>query len=238
MTQSAEPERVRRIDAPLAQIPAAPFDAGRSRVDLATLSGGLRVLTSEDRSVPLVTIGVYLAGGVRYENDKNNGVTTMLRELLLSSADSKAAGAQYRHSLADVGRLVPYQDRDMWGVSLSVPADSWRDALGRLGAMFAHPEIDTVSVDATRLLVLNAAHRMDTVGNKAAAREIAMIKVAAPTMACKVIDWAIQAHGGGGLSDDFALAYAYAHARTLRFADGPDEVHRNQIGRMELSKYR
>ena len=95
-----------------------------------------------------------------------------------------------------------------------------------------------IAIDQARLLVLNAAHRMDTVGNKAAAREIAMIKVAAPTMACKVIDWAIQAHGGGGLSDDFALAYAYAHARTLRFADGPDEVHRNQIGRMELAKYR
>jgi acyl-CoA dehydrogenase len=95
-----------------------------------------------------------------------------------------------------------------------------------------------IAIDQARLLVLNAAHRMDTVGNKAAAREIAMIKVAAPTMACRVIDWAIQAHGGGGLSDDFTLAYAYAHARTLRFADGPDEVHRNQIGRMELSKYR
>jgi len=95
-----------------------------------------------------------------------------------------------------------------------------------------------IAIDQARLLVLNAAHRMDTVGNKAAAREIAMIKVAAPTMACKVIDWGIQAHGGGGLSEDFTLAYAYAHARTLRFADGPDEVHRNQIGRMELAKYR
>ncbi|HUH93370.1 MAG TPA: acyl-CoA dehydrogenase family protein [Casimicrobiaceae bacterium] len=95
-----------------------------------------------------------------------------------------------------------------------------------------------IAIDQSRLLVLNAAYRMDTVGNKAAAREIAMIKVTAPTMACKVIDWAIQAHGGGGLCDDFPLAYAYAHARTLRFADGPDEVHRNQIGRMELAKYR
>jgi acyl-CoA dehydrogenase len=95
-----------------------------------------------------------------------------------------------------------------------------------------------IAIDQARLLVLNAARRMDTVGNKAAAREIAMIKVAAPTMATRVIDWAIQAHGGGGLSDDFPLAYAYAHARTLRFADGPDEVHRNQIGRMELAKYR
>ena len=77
---------------------------------------------------------------------------------------------------------------------------------------------------------------MDTVGNKAAAKNIAMIKVAAPTMACQVIDWAIQAHGGGGVCDDFPLAAAYAHARTLRLADGPDEVHRNQIGRLELAQ--
>jgi len=78
---------------------------------------------------------------------------------------------------------------------------------------------------------------MDTVGNKAARAEIAMIKVAAPNVALQVIDWAIQAHGGGGVSEDFGLAYAYAHARTLRLADGPDEVHRNQIGRLELRKY-
>jgi acyl-CoA dehydrogenase len=95
-----------------------------------------------------------------------------------------------------------------------------------------------ILIDQARFLVLHAAHAMDTVGNKAAAKEIAMIKVAAPAMACKVIDWAIQAHGGGGLSDDFSLAYAYAHARTLRLVDGPDEVHRNQIGKMELARYR
>ena len=65
-----------------------------------------------------------------------------------------------------------------------------------------------------------------------------MIKVAAPNMACQVIDWAIQVHGGGGVSDDFPLAAAYAGARTLRFADGPDEVHREQIGKLELSRYR
>ena len=89
-------------------------------------------------------------------------------------------------------------------------------------------------IDQTRFLVLNAAYKMDTVGNKVAAKEIGMIKIAAPQMACQVIDWAIQAHGGGGVSDDFGLAYAYAMARTLRLADGPDEVHRNQVAKMEL----
>ncbi|HJW57296.1 MAG TPA: acyl-CoA dehydrogenase family protein [Burkholderiaceae bacterium] len=95
-----------------------------------------------------------------------------------------------------------------------------------------------IMIDQARFLVLNAAYMMDTVGNKVAAKEIAMIKVAAPNMACQVIDWAIQAHGGAGVSDDFGLAYAYAQARTLRLADGPDEVHRNQIGKMELRKYK
>src|SRR5580658_3871115 len=95
-----------------------------------------------------------------------------------------------------------------------------------------------ILIDQARWLVLNAAYRMDTVGNRAARQEIAMIKVAAPTMACKVIDWAIQVHGGGGVSGDYPLAAAYASARTLRFADGPDEVHREQIGKLELSRHR
>jgi len=94
-----------------------------------------------------------------------------------------------------------------------------------------------ILIDQARFLVLNAAYMMDTVGNKNAKAEIAMIKVAAPNMACQVIDWAMQAHGAGGVCDDFDLARAYAHARSLRFADGPDEVHRNQIGRLELSKH-
>jgi acyl-CoA dehydrogenase len=95
-----------------------------------------------------------------------------------------------------------------------------------------------IMIEQARLLTLNAAERMDTVGNKTAKAEIAMIKVAVPNMACKVIDWAIQAYGGGGTNNDVGLASAYATARLLRLADGPDEVHRNQIGKLELAKYR
>ena len=92
-------------------------------------------------------------------------------------------------------------------------------------------------IEQARLLTLKAAWMMDTVGNKAAKGEIAMIKVVAPNMACKVLDWAIQAHGGAGVCNDFPLAFYYAQARTLRFADGPDEVHRNAIARIELGRH-
>ncbi len=92
-------------------------------------------------------------------------------------------------------------------------------------------------IDMARLLTLKTAWMMDVAGNKTAKSEIAMIKVVAPTMACQVIDWAIQAHGAGGMSDDFPLAYAYVYARTLRFADGPDEVHRNAIAKWELGRW-
>jgi acyl-CoA dehydrogenase len=92
-----------------------------------------------------------------------------------------------------------------------------------------------VLIDQARLLTLHAAWKMDTVGIKGARKEIAMIKVAAPSMACQVIDWAIQAHGAAGLSQDFILARSYTQARGLRIADGPDEVHRNQIARLELA---
>ena len=94
-----------------------------------------------------------------------------------------------------------------------------------------------IMIDSTRWLVLNAAYMMDTAGNKVAKAEIAMIKVLAPNMTLQVIDWAMQAHGGAGVSDDFPLAMMYAHSRTLRFADGPDEVHRNAIAKLELAKH-
>jgi len=94
-----------------------------------------------------------------------------------------------------------------------------------------------IMIDQARLLTMKAAYLMDTVGNKVARKEIAMIKVSAPNMACQVIDWAIQAFGGAGVTADYGLASAYAKARLLRLADGPDEVHRNQIARLELKQY-
>ncbi|KQU56557.1 acyl-CoA dehydrogenase [Rhodococcus sp. Leaf278] len=94
-----------------------------------------------------------------------------------------------------------------------------------------------IEIEKTRLLTFKAAYLMDTVGNKEARTEIAAIKVAAPEMALKIIDRAIQVHGGGGVSNDFPLAMMYAHVRTLRLADGPDEVHKMSIAKMELKKY-
>jgi acyl-CoA dehydrogenase len=95
-----------------------------------------------------------------------------------------------------------------------------------------------IAIEQCRLLTLKAAWLMDTVGNKEARTEIAAIKVAAPVMALEILDRAIQVHGAAGVTDDFFLASAWAHVRTLRLADGPDEVHKRGIARMELRKYR
>ena len=109
--------------------------------------------------------------------------------------------------------------------------------LARLGANFDHIAECRIEINMARLLTLNAAYMMDTVGNKIAASEIAQIKVVAPNVALKVIDRAIQIHGGAGVSEDFPLAHWWAMQRTLRLADGPDEVHRVAIARHELGKY-
>lgn len=95
-----------------------------------------------------------------------------------------------------------------------------------------------IRIEQVRLLVLKAAHRIDTVGAQAARMEIAAIKVAAPTMVVQIVDWAMQVYGAAGVTDDYGLGYAYARARIMRYVDGPDEVHRNTIARMELAKHR
>jgi acyl-CoA dehydrogenase len=95
-----------------------------------------------------------------------------------------------------------------------------------------------LDIEQARLLTLKAADMMDKVGNKVARAEIAMIKVVAPSMALRVLDRAVQVHGGGGVSGDFDLAAAWAGARTLRFADGPDEVHRAALAKLELGRQR
>lgn len=115
--------------------------------------------------------------------------------------------------------------REAFGKALSEQG-VWHDRIAQARCM----------IEQARLLTLKAAWMMDTVGNKTAQAEIAMIKVVAPSMACQVIDWAIQAHGGGGVSDDYPLAYSYADQRTLRLADGPDEVHRQALAKLELAR--
>src|SRR5262249_41878279 len=111
-------------------------------------------------SAPLVTVAFYLLGGVRYENEKNNGITSLVRETLLNSYDKKTnRGLTYRQTLGQMGRVVSYQDKDMWGCAVTLPRDAWQDALGRMAEMFSHPDLDTVNVDATRIYVLDQLDR-------------------------------------------------------------------------------
>jgi acyl-CoA dehydrogenase len=134
-------------------------------------------------------------------------------------------------------RLVGQAERALEAMCARVKSRvAFGKPLAEQGTIRADIANSRIEIDQARLLVLNAAHQMDTVGNKAARTEIAMIKVVVPSMALRVIDRAIQAHGAAGVSEDFGLAAAWADARTLRLADGPDEVHREAIAKWELLK--
>jgi acyl-CoA dehydrogenase len=134
-------------------------------------------------------------------------------------------------------RLIGMAERALESMCARVKSRvAFGKTLAEQGTIRADIAESRIQIDQARLLTLRAAYLMDTVGNKAAKSEIAQIKVVAPRMALGVLDRAIQAHGGAGVSSDFPLAKAWAHARTLRLADGPDEVHVEAIAKLELKK--
>jgi acyl-CoA dehydrogenase len=135
-------------------------------------------------------------------------------------------------------RLIGLAERSLEAMCRRVKARiAFGKPISEQGTIRADIANSRIEIEQARWLTLMAAYKMDTVGNKIAAAEIAMIKVAVPNMAVRVIDRAIQAHGGGGVSDDFGLAAAWAYARAIRFADGPDEVHREAVAKLELRRY-
>jgi len=148
-------------------------------------------------------------------------------------AQGRLGPGRIHHCMRLIGMCERILERMCRRAAVRVPFDT---PLTQQGVTLERIADARILIEQTRLLTLRAAHLMDTVGNKEAKAEIAMIKVAAPNSACMIVDWAIQMFGGGGTSNDHFLTAAYANARLLRLADGPDEVHRNQIARLEIKR--